>query len=185
MAKETKIVQHQWSCVCGLPWFAPEHLRRLSLTGGMWRGHPSQIDPWAQWVREQLPHSRNGVVYAADDGYLRCFDPTRRDDLGECAKIEAKSHFNGDIPHKDIQTLRAITNGVTLRPLVVTFDGAVPTHLTHWPTACPCCGAPGPRPTSSAHVTVYVVEPHKTTPKRMRPEALRPYLLTYFQHPEQ
>jgi hypothetical protein len=181
------IEAHRWTCIGdGQDWFATEHLRKLSLTGGIWRGHPAAIDGWDQWVRENLPHAHNGVTYASDDGYLRSFDSANRSDLGLFASVEAKSHWTPDsrIPHKDIQTARAMLAGGRILPaLFVCFDGDVPTNLYHWPRACPSCDGPV-RPRSSSRITVYVVGAKTTDRKVLRPDELRGYLMRYMQHPE-
>lgn len=171
-------------CVDGLGWDDPEHVRRLQVTGGQWRGHPARLDPWDQWCREQLPNGHAGIVYCADDGILRSFDPARADDLGLWCKVEAKSHMAAPT-WADMHTLRAVKRGVALAPLVIRFDGDVPTRLYHWPEPCPACGAPGALPESSSKLTITVVGSYRQprTTKVVRPDRLRDYLLAYFQHP--
>jgi hypothetical protein len=179
------MIGHVWSCICGRPWNSDEHTRKLNLTGGRWRGDPFRLDPWDQWCREQLPNGHCGVVYCADDGILRSFNPNRKDDLGMWAKVEAKSHM-AEPTWADIQTLRAVKRGTALSPLVIRYDSDVPTQLHHWPTPCTGCGAPGSVPQPSTTVVVNIIGGYRCPSRtvKMRPAGLRPYLLAYFQHPE-
>ena len=174
----------QWSCICGRRWDSDEHIRKLNLTGGRWRGQPFSLDPWDQWCRENLPNGHSeGVVYCADDGILRSFNPGRRDDLGMWSKVEAKSRW-AEPTWADIQTLRTVQRGQALWPLIVRYDGDVPTRLHHWPKPCGDCGAPGPIPEPSHQVIVYKIGTYRQ-PKvtaKVPPEDLRGYLLRYFQH---
>lgn len=176
-------VVREWQCICGLEWSEVEHVRRLSITGGRWRGRASSLDPWDQWCRENLPAGHNGVVYCADDGILRTFDPTVRDDLGLWCKVEAKARL-AEASSADRHTLRAVCRGRALRPLIVRYDADVPTPLRHWPVACGGCGAPGPRPEPSTVVIVEVIAGYRSPRliKRLRPEQLRGWLLRYFGH---
>jgi hypothetical protein len=172
---------HDWRCICGLGWEAIEHLRRLSLTGGRWRGNPSSLDPWDQWCRENLPAGKAGIVYSADDGILRSF--TEPGSLGCWAKVEHKGRA-AKLGRADLDTLRAVSApGRALHPLVVTSDADVPTALYHWPHPCRSCGAPGPVPRASSTVTVTVIQPKgRSTVLPMHPDRLRSYLMLYLQH---
>ncbi len=173
-----------WRCYCGLDWYAPEHQRRLNLTGGRWRGEPYSLDCWDQWCRENLPRGDEGVTYCLDDGILRSFDPKRPKDKGLWCKLELKAR-RAQVRRADQRTLEAVAQGSPLSHLLVTIDGDVPTPLRHWPISCSCCGAPGQRPEPSTEVvvTIYGVGRRPTINiKRLAPGALNGFLLTHLGH---
>lgn len=176
-------VAHAWVCICGRDWGSQVHLDKLALTGGRWRGQPYALDPWDQWFRENMPQGHKGIVRNGDDGIVRTHDPGKPDGAGAWALVEAKSRM-AEPTFADECTLRVVSRGVALRPLLVRFDGDVPTFLRHWPKPCGDCGAPGPVPRPSTLVVVQIFggyrEPRKT--KRIEPEALRGELLRYVQH---
>jgi hypothetical protein len=185
-------VTHLWRCAMdGLEWRELEHQRRLSLTGGLWRGHPASMDPWRQWCRENLAHSRNGIVYCADDGIIRSYQPGSAD-LGYWLAVEHKAHsdFNLRRLTKDVQTLRAtMVPGRASRPVLIACDRDVPSPLAHWPAPCPACEAPGPKPEASERVVVYIIGAPGQDHEReefTRPTSvqLRRWLYGFMQHKE-
>jgi len=141
------------------------------------------LDPWHQWVRDHLPNGQNGVVYNLDDGILRTFE---RGKAGVWCPLEAKS--NGKEPgFADRESLRAISEGVALHPLLIQFDGDVPTPVVHWPRPCFDCGAPGPVPRPSTKVIIKVQGGHRTPTRTVKlppnTETIRGWLMRYMQHP--
>lgn len=122
-------------CICGETW--PRCARDVN--GGAWRSNPGLVTPWRQWCREKLPASTEGLVIAADDGFVRTW--TRFEPLGVVKPLEVKT-FGARPGVKDRMTLRAIGELHIAAPLIVVLEGNVPGEIAHWPDACPGCGLP-------------------------------------------
>ena len=86
------------------------------------------MDPYAQWARENLPSSSNGVTHIDDDHVVGNFQDHW---LGFNTIVSLKSH-NKTYGHKEKLTMqRHMDNPV--RCVHLTLDGNTPGKLKHYP----------------------------------------------------
>ena len=117
-------------CICGQPWDQAKHrgtMRREHRH--VWRGHPTMIDPWSQWVRENLPTDH--FVRCGDDGVMYSY----RDNgsIVQAVLVEVKTHGR-TLGTKDQQILDYVEMHA-LEPIAVLLDGNVPSRLNHYPVS--------------------------------------------------
>lgn len=127
----------EWVCICGQAWQSQKHKNAMTLQGidSHWRGSPALLVPYRQWIREKLPGGRQGFVCCGDDGFIRCFNPHERGDLGELVAMEWKT-FGRSLDHATRNALAAVECGRVRGTLVITLHGGnVPGQLAHYPVA--------------------------------------------------
>lgn len=132
---------HTYTCACGQPWFDRTHTLTMSkeLRVTAWRGHPGQMVPHRQWVRENLPATNTGFVCAGDDGFARSWTPGV-DELGHVTPMEWKTYGRKlDTPTAKIFYVLTNEQQRIRDPLVIClFGGNVPTPLRHYPWSDDC-----------------------------------------------
>lgn len=130
-------MSHVWQCKCGLPWYDKTH-KAIVLEDthqNAWRGNPAQLIPYRQWIRENLPGSRDGITVACDDGFIRMFSPL--DPIGWTTPHEFKT-YGAQLDTPTDKTFACIRQGrVTDRLVVQMAGGSTPGPLKHYPIALP------------------------------------------------
>lgn len=110
-------------CICGSPdW------EQCSHGATQFRGHPSTVDPYAQWIRENLPSSQDGITHIDDDHVVGNFQDHR---LGYNTIVSVKSHGKG-FGDKEVLTMQRHMEQPR-RCVHLSMDGNTPGKLNHYP----------------------------------------------------
>lgn len=131
---------HTYTCLCGQPW--DEHRHRVQMFRDIgvkpWRGNPGQMVPHRQWVRENMPVTRDSFVCAGDDGFMRTW--TRDDQLGYATPVEWKTYGGWlDNPTRRIFQIVYEHQERVRKPLTIRLVGGnVPSALAHYPYTADC-----------------------------------------------
>jgi hypothetical protein len=165
--------------VCDIAFLHPRHLKKMradNVVGsfGTRGGVVTDITPFRQWCRENLPASSEGMSFAADDGMLITYTSTSLTSTW-VTPIEVKA-MGADLDYPTNGAFTALTAGRMKPPIIIRLMGGnVPTELRHYPTRCPGCLYPALDSVASS----VVVKPWGSTSEEMPGAHLARWLLEH------
>jgi hypothetical protein len=124
-------------CICG-----SDNWEECSHGATQFRGHPSKVEPYAQWARENLPSSRQGITHIDDDHVIGNFQSHW---LGFNTIVSLKTHGK-EFGDKERLTMQRHLDQPR-RCIHLSMDGNTPGQLKHYPVTVD--GAPEPIRVSS------------------------------------